>query len=64
MHIIGIVGRAYKNKDNQDIIQTHDAVRRMLNMYDDVVCITLLPTEDINYLDNISFMMIIIFVKV
>ena len=54
MHIIGIVGRAYKNKDNQDIIQTHDAVRRMLNMYDDVVCITLLPTEDINYLDNID----------
>ena len=51
MHIIGIVGRVYKNKDNQDIIQTHDAVRRMINANDDLVCITILPTEDINYFD-------------
>ena len=45
MHVIGIVGRAYYNKDNQDIIQTHDAVRRYLYNRDDVVCLTLLPTE-------------------
>jgi gamma-glutamyl-gamma-aminobutyrate hydrolase PuuD len=45
MRLIGIVGRAYYNKDNQEIIQTHDAVRRYLNLKDDVVCITLLPTN-------------------
>ena len=54
MHIIGIVGRVYKNKDNQDIIQTHDAVRRMINANDDLVCITILPTEDINYFDYLD----------
>lgn len=52
MHIIGIVGRVYQNKDGQDIIQTHDAVRKMLASREDVVCITLLPTENMNYLEN------------
>ena len=46
MRLIGILGRAYYNKDNQEIIQTHDAVRRFLNNRDDVVCITLLPTNN------------------
>ncbi len=51
MKLIGIVGRCYYNKDNQEIIQTHDAIRRMMSKRDDCVCITILPTENINYLD-------------
>ncbi len=50
MHVIGIVGRCYYNKDGQKIVQTHDSVRRFLCSRDDVVCITLLPQEDIDYL--------------
>lgn len=49
MKIIGIVGRAYYNKDNQEIIQTHEEIRKTLTQYDDVVCITLLPTENKDY---------------
>lgn len=45
MYLVGIVGRSYYNKDNQDIIQTHDAIRRYLNRREDVICITILPTE-------------------
>ena len=45
MHIVGIVGRSYYNKDNQEIVQTHDTVRRFLNNRDDVICITLLSPE-------------------
>ena len=45
MHVIGIVGRAYYNKDNEDVIQTRDEVRRYLNKREDVVCLTILPTE-------------------
>ena len=45
MYLVGIVGRSYYNKDNQDIVQTHDALRRYLNRRDDVVCITLLSPE-------------------
>ena len=51
MYIIGIVGRVYENKDGQRIIQTHDAVRRFLTSRDDVVCVTILPTEDMDYMD-------------
>lgn len=51
MRLIGIVGRAYYNRDNQEIIQTHDALRRYLNLRDDVVCITLLPTNQECLLD-------------
>jgi len=54
MKLIGIVGRAYYNKDNQSIIQTHDAVRKAIVDNDDCVCITLLPTENINYLDVVN----------
>ena len=54
MYIVGIVGRVYQNRDGQNIIQTNDAVRRFLIDRDDVVCITLLPTENQNYLDIVS----------
>lgn len=46
MHVVGIVGRVYYNKDEQEIIQTHDAVRRYIDSKDDMVAITILPTED------------------
>ena len=49
MHVVGIVGRVYYNKDNQEIVQTHDAVRRYLDSREDIVAITILPTEDIHY---------------
>ncbi len=45
MYLIGIVGRSYYNKDEQDIVQTHDALRRYLNLRDDVVCVTSLSPE-------------------
>ena len=51
MFLIGIAGRASSNKDNRDIIQTRDEVRRFLNLRDDVVCITLLPTNKERLLD-------------
>ena len=54
MYTIGIVGRAYKNKDGQDIIQTHEAVRKFLADKENVVCITILPTENKNYFDEIE----------
>ena len=49
MYLIGIVGRVYYNKDNQKIIQTHDAIRKFLASEKDIACITILPTEDIDY---------------
>ena len=49
MYIVGIVGRVYYNKDNQKIIQTNDSVRRFLSKEEDIVCITILPPEDIDY---------------
>ena len=52
MYLVGIVGRAYKNKDNQNIIQTHEATRKFLANKKDVVCITLLPTENKDYIDS------------
>lgn len=60
MHIVGILGRAYYNIDNQKIIQTNDAIRKVFTRYENVITITLLPTENINYqdiemgLDNVS----------
>ncbi len=51
MYIVGIVGRAYQNKDSQNIIQIHEATRKFLSNQDDVVCIGLLPTEDYDYFD-------------
>lgn len=52
MKLIGIVGRMYYNKDNQEIIQTHEPIRQVLMNYDDVVCFTILPTENIDYLNT------------
>ena len=49
MFIVGIVGRAYQNKDGQNIIQTHESIRKFLMSKDNVVCITLLPTDDVDY---------------
>ena len=53
MYIVGIVGRAYYNKDNQKIIQTHEAIRKFLSQEENIICITILPTEDENYIDII-----------
>ena len=49
MKLIGIVGRAYYNKDNQEIIQLNEYVRKALTLYDDVVSIVILPTNDSFY---------------
>jgi putative glutamine amidotransferase len=49
MKLIGIVGRAYYNKDNQKIIQLNEAIRKALAKYDNVVSILLLPTNDEYY---------------
>ena len=51
MKIIGILGRAYYNKDNQEIIQTHNTVHKYFINNKDVVCITILPTEKDDYLN-------------
>ena len=51
MKIVGIVGRAYYNKDNQNIIQINEYIRRAIANYDDVIPIALLPTNDICYTD-------------
>lgn len=51
MKLIGIVGRAYYNKDNQKIIQVNEAIRRVFAAYEDVVVINILPTNDENYVD-------------
>lgn len=51
MKLIGIVGRVYYNRDNQEIIQLNDALRRVLVNYNDVVSVLLLPTNDINYFE-------------
>ena len=51
MKIIGIVGRAYYNKDNQKIIQVNEMIRNILSSYDDVVSILLLPTNIGSYGD-------------
>ena len=51
MKLIGIVGRVYSNKDNQEIIQLNDCIRRVLSSYNDVVSTVILPTNSISYLD-------------
>ena len=53
MYIIGIVGRSYFNKDNQEIFQIHESIRRVLTKYDDILPICLLPTEDYSYHNHI-----------
>ena len=37
MYIVGIVGRAYYNKDNQKIIQTHEAIRKFLSQEENII---------------------------
>lgn len=63
MKIIGVVGRAYYNKDDQKIMQVNEDIRRAFCKYDDVTMIEILPPNDIYYitskmgedkLDNIS----------
>ena len=51
MKVIGIVGRAYYNRDEQKVIQVNEAVRRLLSNYSDVVSVLLLPTNNDNYVD-------------
>ena len=51
MKIIGIIGRVYYNKDNQEIIQLNDYLRRILSNYKEIVSILLLPTNNDNYID-------------
>lgn len=51
MKLIGIVGRAYYNSDNQEIMQVNEAIRKVLSSYSDVVPILLLPTNCKNYVD-------------
>ena len=46
MNLIGIVGRVYYNRDEQQIVQVNDAIRKVLASYDDVVSVLLLPTND------------------
>lgn len=51
MKLIGIVGRVYYNKDNQEIIQLNDYIRRVLSSYDNIVPVMLLPTDNNSYVD-------------
>ena len=51
MKLIGIVARAYYNKDNQKIMQLNEAIRLALSKYDDVVSLLLLPTNNQFYVD-------------
>ncbi len=49
MKIIGISGKLYFNKDNQAIMQTHERIRKTFMKYDDITCLTILPTECVDY---------------
>lgn len=51
MKLIGIVGRAYYNKDNQKIFQINEDLRRVFSRYDDVVTTLILPMGDDYYVD-------------
>ena len=51
MKIVGIVGRAYYNIDNQKIFQSNEYIRKVLVAYNDIVPILLLPTENKFYTD-------------
>ena len=54
MKVIGIVGRVYKNIDNQNVIQVNDCIRKNISKYEDVVSMLLLPVSNISYhnIDN------------
>ncbi len=51
MKVIGVVGRAYYNRDGQKIFQINEDIRRVLSRYDDVVSVMLLPTDSCYYTD-------------
>lgn len=51
MKLVGIVGRAYYNRDGQEIIQVNEAIRKILANYSGVVSILLLPTNYKRYVD-------------
>lgn len=51
MKLIGIVARAYYNKDMQKILQLNEAIRKVLANYEDVVPILLLPNNQSCYVD-------------
>ena len=51
MKLVGIVGRAYHNLDNQEIFQIHEPTRRFLTSYNDVTFVSILPFGDFNYID-------------
>ena len=51
MKTVGIIGRARRNQDNQEIIQINEYVRRAFTHFNDVVTIALLPTNDLFYCD-------------
>lgn len=51
MKLIGIVGRAYYNKDDQKIFQINEDLRRVFSRYDDVVTTLILPMDDDYYVD-------------
>ena len=51
MKIVGIIGRAQHNQDNQEIIQINEYVRRAMTHFDNVITIALLPTNDTFYCD-------------
>lgn len=51
MKTVGIIGRAQRNKDNQEIIQINEYIRRVFTHFDEVVPIAILPTNDIFYCD-------------
>ncbi len=52
MKIVGIVGRTYYNKDSQKIIQFNELVRKYLLIEEQVIPIGILPTENIDYVEN------------
>lgn len=51
MKLIGIVGRAYYNKDNQTIMQVTEDLRKAISITKDITPILLLPTNKDNYLN-------------
>ena len=51
MKTIGIIGRAYRSYNKQEIFQVNDFVRRALAPYKNVVPILILPTGDHIYCD-------------
>ena len=52
MKLIGVVGRLYYNRDNQEIVQLNDCLRRVMSLYDDVVLTMILPTNINSYLSD------------